>query len=468
GGKKKKKGKGISELFNAIIDRIPPPKGNIEASPRVLLYDSFWDAHRGVVCLVFVKDGCLRVGDTVGLYHSNREFVVQECGVIMPHLQPMDMLRQGQVGYMMANVRDPAQIIIGDTIYLVKNRKLMGSKFSLETTQFQEVKSKTEEVTPFTTLHRNKCMVFACLYPVVSEEYNKLRAKIKTLMLEDASVKMEEISNETLGAGFRCGFLGVLHMEVFRQRLEDESGVQVIVAAPTITYKAIRKHDQQEFIIESPEEYPENPGVMQLFLQPMVRVTVMFPAKFLDDMLRLLTHTGGVEEELNYVGQNLDTIVCKYKFPLNKIVTDFYSSVHSITHGLGSFDYEECGWEPIDLVQVRILINKKSIGPLSVLCEREKAMHIGRTLCEKLADVISRELFEVNIQAVLGGKIIAKRRLQAHRKNVLEKAGKIIGQGDMTRKRKLLDAQKEGKKRMKEIGNVKVPQSAFMAVLKIN
>eukprot|EP01083_Nonionella_stella_P077305 211019_1 len=457
-----KTGQGIESVLQAIIERVPPPTCDATLPPRLLLYDSFWTEHRGVASLVYVKEGCLRTGDTVGLYHSNQKYTVQECGVMMPHLHPVDTLYAGQVGYFFGNIRNPREIKIGDTVYLTENRKHhTSSRKEAE----QSVVPKSD-VAPMGDVEETKCMVFACLYPSNASQFDVLETAIEKLKLTDASVQSIVISNEALGSGFRCGFLGVLHMEVFRQRIEEESGLDVIIAAPSITYRAKLKANGDLINIDTPEEYPADKSQIECFYQPMVRATIICEKDSMNEVNYLCNEYDGIEEEIQFMGIDYDRIIYKYRFPLSSIVGDFYTKLKSVSHGHASFDYEECGWDDINLVQVRILINKKSIGPLSVLCDQKRAYTIGKELCQRLGKSIHRQLYEVNIQAVADGKIVSKVRLQPFRKDVLIKAGKVLGTGDPSRKKKLLNAQKEGKKRMKEIGKVKIPQEAFMQVLK--
>jgi translation factor GUF1, mitochondrial len=431
-----KVGIGITDILNAIIDRIPGPESNQQGLLKALLFDSWFDAYKGVICLIALKDGVLKKGDLITLAQSGRSYEVLELGLMLPNETPMDALYAGQVGYLVAGMKTVKEARVGETLYHTK-----------------------QPVTPFPGFKPAKPMVFAGIYPVDNDEFESLRDSIEKLTLNDASVKVEKKSSVALGLGFRCGFLGLLHMDVFKQRLEQEYGQNVIITAPSVLYKIKLAHVNQIVDIENPAEYPD-PSKIEAVLEPVIDATILTPKSYLGAIIKLCQDKRGIQQHLEYLTE--ERIILKYRLPLNEIATDFYDRLKSLTSGYASLDYEEAGYEEADLVKMDILLNGKPVDALSTIVHAENAYDAGRELCEKLRKVIPRQLFEVAVQAAIGAKIIARESISALRKNV---TAKCYG-GDITRKRKLLEKQKEGKKKMKQVGNVELPQEAFSTILK--
>ncbi len=430
-----KTGLGMDTVLEAIIKKIPAPVG-AEAKPlKALLFDSWYDEYRGVVCLIALHDGVIKKGDNITLAQSGKKYEVLEIGLMYPDEQPMNALFPGQVGYLIAGMKTVQEARVGDTIFHSK---------------------KPVEALP--GFKPAKPMVFAGIYPIVSTDFELLSDAIEKLTLNDASVSIEKKTSVALGLGFRCGFLGLLHMDVFKQRLEQEYGLDVIATAPSVLYKVKLKNDQT-IDIERPSEFPD-PSKIEEILEPIIDATIIVPKKFVGNMLKLCEEKRGEQKEMNYLDE--DRIILKYKLPLNEVATDFYDQLKSLSSGYASFDYEEAGYEPADLVKMDILLNGKPVDALSIIVHRDKAYYVGRDLTKKLKKLIPRQLFEVAIQAALGAKIIARETVSAMRKDV---TAKCYG-GDITRKRKLLEKQKAGKKKMKQVGNVEVPQEAFLSILK--
>lgn len=431
-----KSGIGIHELLSTIIKNIPAPEGDDKASLKALLFDSWFDSYRGVVCLIAVKDGFIKKGDIITLAHDNVTYEVLELGLMYPNETPCDALYTGQVGYLITGMKTIHEARIGDTIYRSK-----------------------DPVIPFPGFKPAKPMVFAGIYPVDSEEFELLRDAIDKLILNDASVTVEKKTSPALGLGFRCGFLGLLHMDVFKQRLEQEYGLTVIATAPSVRYQVKLKHADEILNIESPSDFPESQEIETIF-EPIIKATIITPHKFLGNIIKLCEEKRGIQDDLSYMDE--DRAILKYTLPLNEVAIDFYDQLKSLSSGYASLDYEEAGYAPAKLVKLDILINKKPIDALSCIVHVDKAYYIGRDLTDKLRSAIPRQLFEIVIQAALGAKIIARSSVAPLRKDV---TAKCYG-GDITRKRKLLEKQKEGKKKMKQVGNVEVPQEAFLSILK--
>jgi translation factor GUF1, mitochondrial len=431
-----KAGIGITDLLNAIIERIPAPKSTVQAHLKALLFDSWFDLYKGVVCLIALKDGVIKKGDRITLAQAQRDYEVLELGLMYPNETPMDALYAGQVGYLVAGMKTVQEARVGETIYQAKR-----------------------PVVAFPGFKPAKPMVFAGIFPVDSEEFDILRDSIEKLTLNDASVKVEKKNSTALGIGFRCGFLGLLHMDVFRQRLEQEYGLSVIITAPSVLYKIKLAYTNEMIDIESPSDFPD-PQKIEAVFEPIIDATIMMPKTYLGAIIKLCQDKRGVQQSLEYL--NEDRIILKYRLPLNEVATDFYDYLKSLTSGYASLDYEEAGYQEGDLVKMDILLNGKAVDALSTIVHRENAYNVGRELTEKLRKVIPRQLFEVVIQAAIGAKIVARESISPLRKNV---TAKCYG-GDITRKRKLLEKQKEGKKKMKQVGNVEVPQEAFLTILK--
>jgi elongation factor 4 len=430
-----KTGIGIKEILDAIITHMPPPVGSVQAPLKALLFDSWFDDYRGVVCLIALHDGVIKKGDQITLAQKGMSYEVLELGLMYPEPTPMNALYAGQVGYLITGMKSVHEARVGDTIYHTK-----------------------QTVKPFPGFKPAKPMVFAGLYPIDSEDFEPLREAIEKLTLNDASVSVEKKSSTALGLGFRCGFLGLLHMDVFKQRLEQEYHVSAIATAPSVLYK-IKLTNGETINVENPADFPELNRIEQIF-EPVIRATIITPTEYIGNLIKLCEQKRGVQLDMHYINEK--RAILKYRLPLNEVATDFYDQLKSLSSGYASFDYEEAGYEPAELVKMDILLNGKPVDALSCIVHKDKAYFIGRELAGRLKDLIPRQLFEVVIQAALGAKIIARERVAPLRKDV---TAKCYG-GDITRKRKLLEKQKEGKKKMKQVGNVEVPQEAFLSILK--
>lgn len=431
-----KTGIGIDEVIEAIIKRISSPSAVLNQPLKALLFDSWFNIYKGVVCLIALKNGIIKKGDSITLAQSSQTYEVLELGIMHPDETQMDALYAGQVGYIICGMKTVKEARVGDTIYHTKN-----------------------PVQPFEGFKPAKPMVFAGIFPVENEEFETLQDSIEKLTLNDSSVKVEKVNSAALGVGFRCGFLGLLHMDVFKQRLEQEYSLSVIVTAPNVLYKVKLEHSGTIIDIESPSEFPE-PHKIDTIYEPVIEATIMLPAEYLGNVLKLCHEKRGKQISMEYLSEK--RIILKYKLPLNEIAIDFYDQLKSLTSGYASLDYEDSGYQEADLVKMDILLNGKPVDALSTIVHKDNAYYIGRDLTQRLRNVIPRQLFEVAIQAAIGSKIIARESISPLRKNVI---AKCYG-GDITRKRKLLEKQKEGKKRMKQVGNVEIPQEAFLTILK--
>ncbi|MDR3646691.1 MAG: translation elongation factor 4 [Candidatus Babeliales bacterium] len=430
-----KSGIGIKDLLNAIVERIPAPVGNDQANLKALLFDSWFDEYKGVICLIAVKDGVIKKGDSITLAQSGLDYEVLEIGLMYPDQTPTGQLRAGQVGYLVSGMKTVKEARVGDTIYQTK-----------------------KPVTPFPGFKPAKPMVFAGIYPVDNSEFETVRDAIEKLTLNDASVKVEKKSSTALGLGFRCGFLGLLHMDVFKQRLEQEHNVEVIATAPSVRFR-VKLSNGETVDIENPADFP-NPGHIEEIYEPVINATILVPQKYLGNIIKLCEEKRGKQQDMSFLDE--DRVILKYSLPLNEVATDFYDELKSLSSGYASLDYEEAGYQPAKLVKLDILLNGKPVDAFSMIVHVDKAYYVGRELVAKLRKVIPRQLFEVAIQAAIGAKIIARESISPMRKDVI---AKCYG-GDITRKNKLLDKQKEGKKRMKQVGNVELPQDAFLTILK--
>ncbi len=431
-----KTGIGTKDILDAIITRIPAPKYSRDKPLKALLFDSWFDEYRGVICLIAIHNGILKKGDLVSLAQAGTSYEILELGLMHPEPTPTKALYAGQVGYVITGMKSVTEARVGDTMY-----------------------HKKQHVTPFPGFKPAKPMVFAGLYPVDNENFEAFQEAIEKLTLNDASVSFEKKTSVALGLGFRCGFLGLLHMDVFRQRLEQEYNLLVIATAPSVLYKVQLKHKKELIDIESPSDFPD-PGQIEEIFEPIINATIITPTKYLGNMLKLCEEKRGEQQGMDYLDEA--RVILKYRLPLNEVATDFYDQLKSLSSGYASFDYEESGYEPATLVKMDILLNGKPVDALSIIAHKDKAFHIGRALTERLKKAIPRQLFEVIIQAAIGAKIIARERVAPLRKDV---TAKCYG-GDITRKRKLLEKQKEGKKKMKQVGNIEVPQEAFLSILK--
>ncbi|OQA36073.1 MAG: Elongation factor 4 [Candidatus Dependentiae bacterium ADurb.Bin331] len=430
-----KSGIGIQEILDGIIERIPQPESVPSQPLKALLFDSWFDEYKGVVCLIALKDGMISKGDVIELAHSNSQYEVLELGLMYPDQTPMDALYAGQVGYLVSGMKTVKEARIGDTICHAK-----------------------KTVPPFPGFKPAKPMVFAGIYPIDNTEFEPLRTAIEKLTLNDASVTVEKKTSIALGLGFKCGFLGLLHMDVFKQRLEQEYQIVAIVTAPSVLYK-IRKTNNEMMNVESPADFPDPSQIEEIF-EPVINATIIVPKEYLGSVIKLCQDKRGVQKELSYLSE--DRVILHYTLPLNEVATDFYDQLKSLSSGYASFDYEEAGFQAGDLVKMDILLNGKPVDALSTIVHTDNAYQAGKELASRLKEVIKRQLFEVVIQAAIGAKIIARETVSPMRKNV---TAKCYG-GDISRKRKLLEKQKEGKKKMKQLGTVEVPHEAFLAILK--
>jgi GTP-binding protein LepA len=432
-----KAGIGVEEILDKIITHIPPPAGNPEGETRALLFDSWYDPYRGVVCMVRVVDGELRKGMKVVFMSTGREYEVAELGVFTPKPKVVNSLGVGEVGFFFANIRDIVQAKIGDTIAQVR-----------------------QNPTPLPGFQEVKPMVFAGLFPINTEDYENLRDAVAKLKLNDASFSYEPENSVALGFGFRCGFLGLLHMEIIQERLEREFNLELLTTAPGARYR-VTLTDGEVIEVENPQKLPD-PSYIAMIEEPFFEVTILTTDEFVGPILALAIDRRGVQKKLEYVAANRVMIV--YDMPLNEVILDFFDKLKSISRGYASLDYQFIGYRESDLVKMDILVNGEPLDALSLIVHKDKAFPRGKMLVEKMKEFIPRQMFEVALQAAIGNRIVARETVKALRKNVL---AKCYG-GDITRKRKLLEKQKEGKKRMKRVGKVEIPQEAFLAVLKID
>ncbi|NVN92451.1 MAG: elongation factor 4 [Desulfuromonadales bacterium] len=433
-----KEGIGTKEILEQIVRKIPPPKGDETAPLRALLFDSWYDQYQGVVILVRLFDGTLKKGDKIQLMATNSSFEALKIGVFAPQMVETQQLTAGEVGFVIAGIKDVADAKVGDTVTLLHRP----CSSALE--GFKEVKP----------------MVFSGLYPIDTVQYEQLRDALAKLKLNDSSFSYEPETSLALGFGFRCGFLGLLHMEIIQERLEREFGLDLITTAPTVVYRVHRVTGEVQHI-ESANQMPDQQHVEYLE-EPFILAHIHVPNEFVGGVLALCEDKRGVQREIKYLTQNRVMII--YELPLNEIVLDFYDRLKSITKGYASLDYEHLDYRRSELVRMNVMINGEVVDALSLILHREKAYYRGRDLVSKMKELIPRQMFEVAIQAAIGSKIIARETVKAMRKDVL---AKCYG-GDITRKRKLLEKQKEGKKRMKNVGNVELPQDAFLAILKVD
>jgi GTP-binding protein LepA len=433
-----KTGIGIHDLLEAIVERIPPPsRGSIEAPLRALVYDSWFDPYVGVVAQVRIIDGVLKPADKIRFFSNDAEYDVYKLGVFTPHPQEVSELSSGQVGYLSASIKNLRDVRIGDTITHSKRpaaEQLPGFK----------------EVRP---------MVFGGLFPVDADDYVNLKTALEKLSLNDSAFTFEAETSAALGFGYRCGYLGLLHMEIVQERLEREFELNLITTAPSVVYKIVR-NDNSVLNVDNPSKMPQVQDILRIE-EPIVEAVIHCPKEFVGNVLKLCEERRGVQKNLAFHG--LERAVISYDLPLNEIVLDFHDRLKSMTKGYASFDYEIVGYQESDLVKLDIKLNGETVDALSIIVHREKAYQRGKELTEKLKDIIDRQMFEIAIQAAIGAKVIARSTVKALRKNV---TAKCYG-GDITRKRKLLEKQKEGKKRMKQVGKVSIPQEAFLAVLKL-
>lgn len=434
-----KTGQGIDQLLEAIVTQVSPPKrGDPQASLRALVYDSWFDNYLGAVVQVRVFDGTLKAGDKIRLLSNKSEYEVYKLGYYSPHPTEVASLSSGEVGYFSASIKNLKDVRIGDTVSLAKD----------------------QDCQALPGFHEIQPMVFGGLFPVEANDYSELRAALEKLSLNDSSFTFEPESSAALGFGFRCGYLGLLHMEIIQERLEREFNLDLITTAPTVVYH-VTLVDGTKLTVDNPTRLPQV-GLIDTIEEPMVRATIHCPREFVGNVLKLCEDKRGVQESMSFHGLTRAVIV--YRLPLNEIVLDFQDRLKSGTKGYASFDYEVVGHQASDLVKLDIKLNGENVDALSIIVHRDRAYPRGKELTEKLQELIERQMFDVAIQAAVGTKVIARSTVKALRKNV---TAKCYG-GDITRKRKLLEKQKAGKKRMKQVGRVEISQEAFLAVLKIS
>ena len=431
-----KQGLGIHDLMEAVVRQIPSPTGDSSKKLQALLFDAWYDAYRGVVVLVKVQHGVLKVGEEIMMVATGNRFIVEELGTFNPREVKSPVLNTGEVGYLVANIKQLDQTKVGDTI-----------------THFDRPCEQ-----PLAGYKEVKPMVFSGLYPISGEDYEDLRDALKKLTLNDASFSYEAETSTALGFGFRCGFLGLLHMEIVRERIEREYKVDLLTTAPTVIYKIITT-DGNTMMIDNPTKLKEQKNIDHLE-EPYVLGTIIAPEEYIGVVMALVRDRRGVQKKMEYM--NPQTVQLEYELPFNEIVLNFYDRLKSGTKGYASFDYEFIDFRRSNLVKLDILLNGELVDALSLIAHKDKVFHQGRNLAKKLKEQIPRQMFEVAIQAAIGSKVIARETIKALRKNVL---AKCYG-GDITRKRKLLEKQKEGKKKMKRVGSVEIPQEAFLAILR--
>lgn len=432
-----KTGLNIEGVLEAIVKRLPPPKGDPDAPLKALLVDSWYDAYLGVIVLVRIIDGVLNKGMKVRMMRTGAVYEVERVGYMTPKLQLCDKLEAGEVGVITASIKEVADTAVGDTI--------------------TDERRQTAE--PLPGFRPAQPVVFCGLFPVDAADFEDLRAAVGKLRLNDASFSFEMETSAALGFGFRCGFLGLLHLEIIQERLEREFNLDLIATAPSVIYK-MTLTDDTEIELHNPADMPEVTRI-SVISEPWIRASIMTPDDYLGAILKLCQDRRGIQIDLSYVGSRA---IVQYDLPLNEVVFDFYDRLKSISKGYASFDYHLSDYREGDLVKMQILVNAEPVDALSVLVHRSQAERRGRAMCEKLKDLIPQHMFQIPIQAAIGGKIIARETIRALRKDVL---AKCYG-GDVTRKRKLLDKQKEGKKRLRQFGKVEIPQEAFIAALKMD
>lgn len=433
-----KTGLNINDVLEEIVERLPPPSGDENGPLKALIFDSCYDSYKGVVCYVRVKDGIVKPGSKIKLMATNKVYEVVEVGVFTPKLMPIKELRAGDVGYIAGSIKNVRDARVGDTITDANNpteKALPGYKPAIP-------------------------MVYSGIYPVDGAKYDELKEALEKLQINDAALMFEPETSVALGFGFRCGFLGLLHMEIIQERIEREFNLDIITTAPSVIYK-ITKTDGEKFDITNPTNLPKTTEI-DYMEEPIVKTAIITPTDYVGAVMELCQERRGIYINMEYIEQT--RAVINYEIPLNEIIFDFFDTLKSRTRGYASLDYEYKGYVKTELVKLDILLNGDVVDALSMIVPSEKAYSKGRAIAEKLKEIIPRQMFEVPIQAAVGAKVIARETVKAMRKDVL---AKCYG-GDISRKKKLLEKQKEGKKRMRQVGSVEVPQEAFMAVLKVN
>jgi len=432
-----KYGKGIEEVLESIIKKIPPPKGKIDAPLKALIFDSWFDTYRGAIVLIRIIDGIIEPDMKIKLMSTGASYTVEEIGVLTPKPKKVSILKAGEVGYLIAGIKELSHTRIGDTI----------------------TEEENPTSTPFPGFREVKPMVFASLFPVEGTTYLMLRDALQKLSLNDASLQFQPENSPVLGAGFRCGFLGLLHREIIQERLEREFDLNLISTAPNVQYR-IHTKDGKVIEVNNPSNFP-SPEKIEKIEEPYITAYIITPDDYLGNILKLVESRRGEQKGLEYIGPK--RVLLTYDLPLNEIIFDFYNQLKSVSHGYASLDYQFSGYKESSLVKIDLLINKQKVDALSIIVHKDKAYQKAKALLNKLKEVIPRQLFEVTLQAAIGKRVIAKEVIKALRKDV---TAKLYG-GDFTRKMKLLEKQKKGKKRMKKIGKVNIPQEAFLEILKI-
>jgi GTP-binding protein LepA len=437
-----KTGMGVDDILEAIVAKIPAPRGVVDAPLRAMIIDSWFDSYVGVVMLVRVVDGRLSKGERIRLMATGACYEAGSLGVFTPANQPRDSLQAGEVGYIIAGIKELKAAKVGDTVTLEKKLPNNLGTATAPLPGFKEIQPQ----------------VFAGLYPTEANQYDALRDALEKLQLNDASLQYEPEVSQALGFGFRCGFLGLLHMEIVQERLEREFDQDLITTAPSVVYQVV-KGDGEVIMVENPSKMPDQ-GRIQEIREPIVTVHLYMPQEYVGPVMTLANQKRGVQLNMAYHGRQ---VMLTYELPLGEIVLDFFDKLKSVSRGYASMDYEFKEYRPSDVVKVDILLNGEKVDALSIIVHRTQSQYRGRAVAAKMREIISRQMFDVAIQAAIGANIIARETIKALRKNVL---AKCYG-GDITRKRKLLEKQKAGKKRMKQIGSVEVPQEAFLAILQV-
>ncbi|XOV66639.1 MAG: translation elongation factor 4 [Fluviicola sp.] len=435
-----KTGLGVDKILEAVVERVPAPQGNPEAPLQAMIFDSVFNPFRGIIAYFRVRNGSLKKGEQVKFFNTGKTYHADEIGVLKMDLVPTKEVNTGDVGYIISGIKKAAEVKVGDTITTVSNPCETAIK------GFEDVKP----------------MVFSGIYPVDTEDYEELRYSMEKLQLNDSSLVFEPESSAALGFGFRCGFLGMLHMEIIQERLEREFGMTVITTVPNVSYKAyMKKTPDEEIIVNNPSELPD-PSGMEMIEEPYIKAQVITKAEYVGQIMTLCIEKRG--ELTNQVYLTQDRVELSFEMPMGEIVFDFYDRLKTVSRGYASFDYHPIGYKKSDLIKMDLLLNGEQVDALSALVHRSNAYDLGKKICIKLKELIPRQQFEIPIQAAIGAKVIARETIKALRKDV---TAKCYG-GDITRKRKLLEKQKAGKKRMRQVGKVEIPQEAFLAVLKLN
>ena len=434
-----KNGINIEDVLEQVVRKVPSPAESPDKPLRALIFDSFYDSYKGVIVYIRLKEGTIKVGDKIKMMNTGKDFIVTELGYLKPGgMAPCDSLIAGEVGYVVANIKNVKDTRVGDTITLLDN----------------------PATNPLPGYKKVNPMVFCGIYPADGSEYGDLREALEKLQLNDASLIFEPETSVALGFGFRCGFLGLLHMEIIQERLEREFDFDLVTTAPSVVYK-VKKKNGEVLDIDNPTNMPPLTEI-DYMEEPIVKASIMSPSEFVGNIMELSQERRGIYKDMSYIDDN--RVMLTYEIPLNEIIYDFFDALKSRTRGYASLDYDLIGYKKSDLVKLDIMLNGEIVDALSFIVHKDKAYSRGRRIAEKLKETIPRQQFEIPIQACIGGKIIARETVKAYRKDVL---AKCYG-GDITRKKKLLEKQKEGKKRMRQVGSVEVPQEAFMSVLKLD